>query len=114
MLFTTNTDAQVTLADGTKIDTLTIVGDFEGAENSVSLNDIFGDSTGVVLSALENNATSMTVIDANGQEWTTENLIFDDNGNASFALGTAIPEPSTYATIFGAIALAFVAYRRRK
>ena len=26
----------------------------------------------------------------------------------------AIPEPSTYAMIFGAIALGFVAYRRRK
>ena len=26
----------------------------------------------------------------------------------------AVPEPSTYAMIFGAIALGFVAYRRRK
>jgi hypothetical protein len=28
--------------------------------------------------------------------------------------GTVVPEPSTYAAIFGAIALGFVAYRRRK
>ena len=27
---------------------------------------------------------------------------------------TVVPEPSTYAVIFGAIALGFVAYRRRK
>ncbi len=30
------------------------------------------------------------------------------------AIGTSIPEPSTYAAIFGALALAFVSYRRRK
>ena len=30
------------------------------------------------------------------------------------ASATAVPEPSTYAVIFGAIALGFVAYRRRK
>jgi hypothetical protein len=27
---------------------------------------------------------------------------------------TAVPEPSTYAAIFGALALGFVAYRRRR
>ncbi len=35
-------------------------------------------------------------------------------GNVLYAQVKAIPEPSTYAAIFGALALAFVAYRRRK
>ena len=36
------------------------------------------------------------------------------NGTDYWVLNTVIPEPSTYAMIFGAIALGFVAYRRRK
>jgi len=108
-----STDAQVTLAEGTTFDTLTLVGDFAETENSVSLDSIFGDSTGVVLSAMEDENASFTVVDSNGQEWTTENVSFDGN-KVSFDLGTAVPEPSTYAMIFGAIALGFVAYRRRK
>ena len=35
-------------------------------------------------------------------------------GGTLSAIYTAIPEPSTYAAIFGALALAFAAYRRRK
>ena len=105
-------DSQVSLADGTTFDTLTIVG-FDEGSNSVNLDSIFGDSTGVVLSAMEDKNTALTVVDSNGQEWTTENVSLDGN-KVSFDLGTAIPEPSTYAMIFGAIALGFVAYRRRK
>lgn len=41
------------------------------------------------------------------QEFTTVNL-------DSFTVTTPIPEPSTYAAIFGALALGLVAYRRRK
>ena len=106
-----STDAQVTLVEGTTFDTLTLVGDFE--QNQINLNTVFGDSAGVVLSALEDKNTALTVIDSNGQEWATENLS-SENGILSFEKGAAIPEPSTYAMIFGAIALGFVAYRRRK
>ena len=62
MLF--SRDAQVSLADGTTFDTLTIVG-FDEASNSVSLDAVFGDSVGVVLSAIENNNTALTVVDFN-------------------------------------------------
>lgn len=51
----------------------------------------------------------------------TVKLFYDDNGlcytiknNTLYANIQVIPEPSTYATIFGALTLAFVAYRRRK
>lgn len=110
MLF--SRDVQVSLVEGTTFDTLTVVG-FDEASNTISLDSIFGDSVGVVLAALENNNTSLTVIDSNGQEWTTENISFDDN-NISFELGTAIPEPSTLAMILSSLALGFVIYRRKK
>ena len=36
------------------------------------------------------------------------------NGGTAYQLGLNIPEPAEWAAIFGAIALAFAAYRRRK
>ena len=51
-------------------------------------------------------------------------LFYDDNGDcytikdgvlyANIEVLNIIPEPGTYAAIFGALALAFAAYRRRK
>lgn len=47
-----------------------------------------------------------------------ENFVWDNDSNTLSVLmtyaGGTIPEPSTYAMIFGALALAFVAYRKRK
>ena len=37
-----------------------------------------------------------------------------DSGVGGYWLTTAIPEPSTWAAILGAVALGFAAYRRRK
>ena len=39
------------------------------------------------------------------------NAFVQDN---AFMVGINIPEPSTYATIFGVLAIGFVAYRRRR
>lgn len=46
------------------------------------------------------------------EDFGLDNLSFED-GNLVLSL-TYVPEPSTYAAIFGALALAFAAYRRRK
>jgi len=72
------------------------------------------------------------IADTNGYySWTVTKLSGFDDGSGSNGIGfgpcdgseiyrlsgfhfSIIPEPSTYAAIFGAIALAFVAYRRRK
>ena len=57
--------------------------------------------------------------DKMGETWSLaegENLFWEDNTlflNVTSA-GSSVPEPSTYAAIFGALALAFAAYRRRK
>lgn len=68
-----------------------------------NLSDIFGDDTSIVLSAVENN---ITMSDMQGHSF---GAIVSGNGQI-----TAVPEPATYAAIFGAFALAFAAYRRRK
>ncbi len=111
-LIVENFSSMVSLSDGTSFDALTISG-FDEASNSVNLGTIFGDSAGVVLSALENNNVLLKVIDSKGNEWTAENLSFEGN-KVSFDINAAIPEPGTYAAILGALALAFAAYRRRK
>ena len=81
-----------------------------GSDENLNLADIFGENAGVVAAALE-SGKEFTVIDANGNEYETE---FDETGGSVIHIGGQIPEPSTYAAIFGALALAFVAYRRRK
>lgn len=85
----------------------------EGDSASVDLNSIFGDSTTVVLSAL-NDGKKFSVSDSHS-EWNLDSVTFGDDGNVSFVVGSqVVPEPATYAAIFGALALAFAAYRRRK
>ena len=81
-----------------------------GSDVNLNLADIFGENAGVVASALE-SGKEFTVIDANGNEYEAE---FDETGGSVIHIGGQIPEPSTYAAIFGALALVFAAYRRRK
>ena len=85
----------------------------EGDSASVNLNSIFGDSTTVVLSAL-NDGKKFSVSDSHS-EWNLDSVTFGNDGNVSFVVvSQVVPEPATYAAIFGALALAFMAYRRRK
>ena len=85
----------------------------EGDSASVNLNSIFGSSTTVVLTALK-DGKEFSVSDSHS-EWNLDSVTFGSDGNVSFVVGSqVVPEPSTYAAIFGALALAFAAYRRRK
>ena len=85
----------------------------EGESASVDLNSIFGSSTTVVLAALE-SGKEFTVSDSHS-EWNLDSVTFGSDGNVSFVVGSqVVPEPATVAAIFGALALAFAAYRRRK
>ena len=100
----------VTLADGTLVERLNIVFDsdfVEGDSISYDLGEIFGDSLTVVASAIETEG-DFTVTNASGDEFFAQYI------DGSAIVGGMVPEPSTYAAIFGALALAFAAYRRRK
>ena len=101
---------------------LTIELEFTDADSYVLFNNIFlGDEYARIY--VENfadnrikvkNATEKTVylIDELGNninyEWVADTV------NGGYWLNAVVPEPSTYAMIFGAIALGFAAYRRRK
>ena len=85
----------------------------EGESASVDLNSIFGSSTTVVLAAL-NDGKVFSVSDSHS-EWNLDSVTYGSDGNVSFVVvSQVVPEPATYAAIFGALALAFAAYRRRK
>ncbi len=109
-------EAKATLADGTAFEKLVLAFDSDFAQGdtgSVDLETIFGSSTSVVLSALQDGSgASLTVKDGSGQEWSLASEDFSDN-TISFVVGTQVPEPAEWAAIFGAVALALAAYRRR-
>lgn len=88
------------------IDDLNVVLSESGA---LDFSDIFSADNGetIVFSAEQN----ISVYDGSGHLYEDVLFSYDESGNI---IGiTAVPEPSTYAVIFGAFALAFAAYRRR-
>ena len=101
--------AKITLAEGAKFDAFVINFGEEVFEmgDVVDISEIFGDSTSVVLAEIE-NGSRLVVLDAK------ENLYSVALDGTTLSISSEIPEPSTYAAIFGAAALAFAAYRRRK
>ena len=58
-------------------------------------------------------ASKIFINNKNILEYAADELSIEKSGNF-YAYTMTIPEPSTYAMIFGALALGFVAYRRRK
>ena len=116
LLYVSN-DSKVLLAEGSTFGKLTIAFDSDftqGDEGSINLETIFGSSVSIVLSALQSESgASLTVEDGSGQEWSLASREISDN-IVSFVIGSEIPEPATYAAIFGALVLAFAAYRRRR
>ena len=116
-VFQVAAQAKATLADGTDFSklVLTFDSDFaQGDTGSVNLESIFGSSVSIVLSALQGETgATLTVKDGNGQEWSLASESISGN-TISYEIGSAIPEPSTYAAIIGAIALGFAVCRRRK
>lgn len=111
------TQSKATLADGTDFSKLVLSFDSDFAQGdtgSVDLEAIFGASTSVVLSALQGETGALlTVKDGNGQEWSLASESISGN-MISYEIGSQIPEPATYAAVFGALALGLAVYRRRK
>ena len=106
--------AKLELADGVAV-TLSdgIVISFEGDISDASDLLLMGDNSTIVMAGYESNEAAQAAFiglfkdsEGNSVDWAPESV-------ASFVTA-AIPEPSTYAAIFGALAIAFAAYRRRK
>ena len=89
---------------------LNIVLDEDFDATSLNLSDIFEDT--ITFSGTMDE-TNFSLLDHNGNKLEGFELTTDETG--SYIINNiVVPEPSTYAVIFGALTLAFAAYRRRK
>jgi autotransporter-associated beta strand protein len=85
---------------------------FNSAENSsYTIATATGGIVGFDPSAFAINSSAFSNA-TNGGTWSIAQS--GNNLNLNFTSSSAIPEPSTYAAIFGALALGFAVYRRRK
>ena len=109
-LFELSDDVTLTLSDEVSIifDANT---DVSGIEDLM----IIGNGSTIVMAGYESDADAQAAFvnlfqdsEGKGVDWSSDSV-------ANFVVaGPAVPEPSTYAVIFGAFALIFAAYRRRK
>ena len=98
--------------DDTKGNVLTL-GSFTEAHKTNLILEDFSDGLFRVLDDTNFAMSKLTVYSDDGKtKIANSDLALRDMGTY-FAL-VQVPEPSIYAAIFGAVALAFVAYRRRK
>lgn len=106
------------LADGvtlTLTDQVNILFDANSAVDSVSDLVLLGEDSTIVMAGYESNEAAQAAFISLFQDSEGNNVDWSPDTVANFVVaGPAIPEPSTYATIFGALVLAFAAYRRRK
>lgn len=87
-----------------------------GSEKRLSSNNSYNDKIDAEdISVLDGVSAASLVFTVNAAANTSSaNIIFDNIAIGGTGTISAVPEPSTYAAIAGALALAFAAYRRRK
>ena len=103
-------DSSLALAADSSFDKFSLVFSSDFSEgDAIDFGQIFKDAQTqeLVLGLLESSDTTFTVFGGE-QEWTT---VYENGG---FVVGAMVPEPSTYAAILGALALAFAACRKRR
>ncbi len=104
--------SSVAIAEGSKFGELNIIFSEDFATGDILtfyMTDVFGESSTIVLSAIESSETSLLVTNSHGEEFNASHA-----GDGSISVGAAIPEPSVCAAVLGAIALGIAACRRRK
>ncbi len=97
------------------LENFSVDGDFEAGETYVVALIRLTEA----LEPFDVSNISIANSDKMGETWSLaegENFFWEDNTLflKVTSFGSSIPEPSTYAAIFGALALAFAVYRRRK
>jgi hypothetical protein len=86
------------------------------AQSGWKTNDPFNFTTAKLDTVVSSNGTDLYVIASDGSSGTANFLgtfNLSSAGELTFTTGAAIPEPSTYAMILGALTIGFVALRRR-
>ncbi len=102
------------LANAQEGDTLWIK-DFSGNVSDITLDNFANNKLRVGVDVVSDAMKTLSFI-VNGEIWTFGNEYdFVAASNGGFYINAiAVPEPAEWAMIFGAIALGFIAYRRRK
>ena len=106
------------LTDGvtlTLTDQVNILFDANALVDSVNDLVLLGEDATIVMAGYESNEAAQAAFISLFQDSEGKGVDWSPDSVANFVVaGPAIPEPATYAAIFGALALAFAAYRRRK
>ncbi len=106
------------LTDGvtlTLTDQVNILFDASALVGSVNDLVLLGKDSTIVMAGYESDEAAQAAFISLFQDSEGKGVDWSPDSIANFVVaGPAIPEPSTYAAIFGALALAFAAYRRRK
>ncbi len=105
-------DLNDTLTVGQFTGVITLVLEDTLAEGTLRITDMDEILRGYASSG---SASSFYIKDESGIDRVlNENLFIKELSDGSYTIYTAVPEPAEWALIFGAIALGFIAYRRRK
>lgn len=86
---------------------------FDGEISGVGDILLMGDNSTIVMAGYKSDEEAQAAFIGLFKDSEGNNVDWSPDSVASFVTA-AVPEPSTYAAIFGALALAFAAYRRRK
>ena len=86
--------------------------DFENGLVKLGINESILAADGTISLGVANTSLKISGLTKDGKAL-NDGWSIDSNGYL-FNLGAVVPEPSEWAAIFGALALAFAAYRRRK
>ncbi len=104
---TLNFEQGATLALGKLQNIDTYTGDF-----SINITGDWKDNYSLKIFDMDKSAIEKLNIKSNGVD--IDFFVAEDPGNSGVYFINQVPEPAEWAVIFGAVALAFVAYRRRK
>lgn len=85
---------------------------FAGEVSGVDDLLLIGDNSTIVMAGYKSDEEAQAAFIGLFKDSEGNNVDWSPDSVASFVTA-AIPEPSTYAAIFGALTLAFAAYRRR-
>ena len=77
----------------------------------LEFSEIFSSSDGDTI-VFSDKLTNITVSNSSGEPY--DNVLFSYDADGNVIGIAAVPEPATFAAVFGALALAFAAYRKRR
>ena len=112
-------DALIASAEDGLSDFIVFLGDAQfSMSNTVKINIFNADTStydGKIYKIFEGTTATGSLFDADGlYRFSSNSIDYVLSDTGLLAIGSSIPEPGTYAAIFGALALGFAIYRKRR